>query len=207
MVTVLMGTTCYKGDIIDPPKQDFVETLNLFPAQKTYLINDTIWLQFQTTNKTLFDTLSNQRLPSSSVKFLFNIVLLPKYDNPSVPSGNFCDFVLPANVVPNTRASPNGIATTFEVGCDNSMAYDVKVGIVLKYKGVYVLDMSSNTPLLPCSGVTNPYPSASIRFKYNLNDTNKDVYLNIPASARNEFPSGLTEKQLEAKVAYAFGVQ
>lgn len=207
IVTVLMGTQCNKYDNIEPPKQGFAEKINLSPAQKTYSINDTIWLNFQTPSKTLFDTISNQRLSSSSVKFLFNIALLAKYDYPTVSSGNFCDFILPSNVAPNTRTSQNATATSFEVGCDNAPNYDIKVGVVLRYKGVYILDMSSATPLLPCAGQVNPYPSSYIRFTYNVNDTNKDVYLSIPASARNEYPSGLTERQLDAKVAYAFRVQ
>lgn len=206
-VTLLMGTKCQKEIFIDGPKQEFVEKLNLFPAQKSYSINDTIWLHFQRSDKTLFDTISRQRLPTNAVKFLLNIVLLAKYEHPSVASGRFCDFIFPANATSTVRTAQDATVGSLDVGCDNTPSYDVKVGVVMLYKGYYTLDLSSSNPIHPCPGQNNPYTSSIIRFTYNLNDTNKDVYLNIPASARKDFPVGYTEGLLDAKMSYAFRVQ
>ncbi len=93
------------------------------------------------------------------------------------------------------------------MGCDNLPNYNIKIGVVLKYKGFYILDMSTRSMIEPCSGQTNPYPSSSILFTFNVTDSNKDVFLAIPASARSEYPIGLTERQLDAKVAFALRVQ
>ena len=206
-LTLLMGTQCNKFEDIELAKQGFAEKINLSPEQKTYSISDTVWLSFQTASKTLFDTISNQRLSSNSIKFLFETTLLAKYDYPTISSGSFCDYVLLTNITPTTYNSNNSSSISFEVGCDNASHYDIKFGIVLKYKGYYVLDMSLAPKVQACSGQTNPYPSSYIRFTYNVNDTNKDIYLSIPPSARNEYPDGATERQLEFKTAYAFKVQ
>lgn len=60
-LTIIYGFQCNKEFIeTAPAKELFREKVNLTPARKNYNINDTIWLTFITTDKTLFDTLSNQ---------------------------------------------------------------------------------------------------------------------------------------------------
>ena len=82
-LTIIFGFQCEK-ELINtvPAKELFRERINLFPAQKIYNINDTIWLTFMTTDKTLFDTLSNQRLPSNEIKFNFRSIMIPIHNTP-----------------------------------------------------------------------------------------------------------------------------
>lgn len=207
LLPFLMGTYCNKEYDRIEPKQGFSEKINLSPEQKTYSINDTLWLDFQTADKTLFDTISNQRLSTGTVTFNFTVILIAKYVNPVVPSGVYCDFIHPVNVTSYQQASDYGTATTIEVGCDNAPRYDLKLGIVLKHKGIYVLDIATIKLIEPCDGEVNPYPSAELLFTYNVTDTNKEIYLSIPASERPENPPGFTEKQLDKKLAYTIKVQ
>jgi hypothetical protein len=202
-----MGTQCEKDIPYDPPKQWFAEKVTITPAQKAYTIGDTVWLSFATPDKTLFDTVSNQRLPSNSVKFAFGATLLAKYDAPDNPADGYCTFILPPNVSARYYTAKGGTTTSFYLGCDNALNYNVKIGIVFKYKGYYVFDMGTRSSLEPCANQTNPYPFSSILFTFDAAGTNKDVYLAIPESYRNEFPVGFTERGLDLKVVYAFKVQ
>ena len=203
-----MGLQCGKDhNNILPPRQAFLETVNLTPAQKVYNINDTIWLKYITTSKTFFDTISRQRLPTNAIKFVFGAILLPKYNTIVNPTDGYCKFILPNNVIGQYITSQSGSSTFFTVDCDNATSYNILVGVVLKYQGIYVLDLPDRITLEACANQTNPYPSASVQFIYNLSDCNKDVYLSIPATARQEFPVGFTEGQINFKVAYAFKVQ
>ena len=207
LATFLMATQCNKYDDFEEPKHYFLEKIELSPEQKTYSINDTLWLEFKTTSKSLFDSITNQRLPSNTIKFLFGVSVLGKYDYPTNSSLAFCEFIAPTGTILNTRTFSDATVTSFEVGCDNAPNYAVRLGIVPKAKGYYVLDMSTATQTEPCSGQTNPYPSSYLRFTFDVTDTNKDIYLEIPESLRKEYPAELTLRQIESKVVYAFRVQ
>jgi hypothetical protein len=190
----------------DPPEQSFAEKVSLTPAQKFYKIGDTIWLNFVTPDKTLFDTISKQRLPTNAVKFRFGTYLLAKYETPDNPAEGYCHFILPSNITANNSTTKEGTTTSFYLGCDNSSNYNASIGIVLKYKGYYVIDMFGGSPIEPCANQSNPYRNSGISFSFDVNDTNKDVYLTIPASFRND-TAGHTERWLDRKFAYALKVQ
>ncbi len=206
-VPFLMGTYCSKHYNTEEAKQVFTEKINIYPAQKTYSINDTIWLDFQTADKTLYDSISRQRLFTSRVKFNFQIILIAKYDFPTLSSGVYCEFIHPVNLTPIQQTSTFGTSTSFEIGCDNAPRYDTKVGLVLKQKGIYVIDIETLKLIQPCIGEVNPYPGSYLIFTYNIADTNKDIYLSIPDSDRTDNPPGFTEKQLDKKLAYAIRVE
>lgn len=206
LMTISMGLQCEK-EYIAPSKQNFLERVSLTPAQKVYNVNDTIWLRYITSNKTFLDTISGQRLPSNTIKFGFGAVLLPKYGTPLNPTDGFCSFILPNNVTAQYVTSQSGTSTYFGINCDNATAYNIQLGVVLKYPGLYVLNLPDGITLEPCANQTNPYTSARVQFIYNLPDCNKEIYLSIPESARQEFPIGFTEGQIDLKVAFALKVQ
>ena len=74
--TICMATQCNK-DFIDY-KYNFVEKINLFPAQKSYNVGDTIWLQYTNPDKRLFDSRTRQYINADTVGelSLFNIETL-----------------------------------------------------------------------------------------------------------------------------------
>jgi hypothetical protein len=205
-LTLLMGFQCGK-DSVSLPKQHFLEKVHLEPAQKKYNVGDTIWLKYETSDKTFLDTVSGQRLQTHTLKFWFGASLLPKYQAPLNPPDGFCDFILPTNVTARYITNQSGTSTFFEVECDSNPVYNIEIGIVLKYTGIYVLNLPDAINTEACINQINPYPSSFLRFIYSLTDCNKDVYLSIPAFARNENPGGFTEAQITSKVAYAINVQ
>ncbi len=204
-ITTLMGTQCYKA-APPPPQQEFHEKVALSPYQKKYNIGDTIWLHYQTNDKTFFDTLSNQRLSTSTLQYLFGAVLYPKYQAPDNPPGGYCTFITSAGAPLPQRTGASATTASFDIDCDAAPKYDVKLGVVLKYTGIYLLQLPGAIPLDACSGQANPYPRANLYFSYNLPDCNKDLYLSIPEDDRKEFPEGITEYGIDIKVSYAFEV-
>lgn len=208
-MTIIFGFQCGK-DFIEPvpAKELFREKINLFPSKKNYNINDTIWLTFTTTDKTLFDTLSSQRLSTNGLKFNFRAIMLPLYNTPTNQTKSYCKFILANNIVPQYDTTQFNSMINFDNGCDTQTFYDIKLGLVLKYAGTYLLNLSDvGTNLMTCSNQTNPYPTSDLRFTYNLTDCNKDVFLSIPISQRPEYPTGFRQAQIDAKVSFAFNVQ
>ncbi|MHA4847642.1 hypothetical protein ACX0G7_25980 [Flavitalea antarctica] len=203
---VITGFQCDKEEPA-PPKQSFVERMALTPAKKVYHIGDTLWLKFITSDKTLLDTISNQRLSSSSLKIFFGASVVPLFQTPADPVDGYCNFITPANTVADLRTSKYGTIVSFDVGCDNATSYDVQIGIILKYSGFYALRLPDWAELKVCRNVVNPYPAASLLFRYDLTDLNNDVYNTIPSSARRDFPNGFNELLINLKAAYAFHVQ
>ena len=207
LVTITMGFQCDK-EHIEPDYQLFYENVNLTPARKVYHVNDTIWLRYTSSDKTFYDSISRQRLPTQLVKFGFGATLLPKHDTPLNPTDGFCIFILPNNATPKYSTSDQyGTSTYFTVDCDNASAYNIQLGVVLKQPGVYVLNLPDGVAVQACVNQKNPYPSAYLQFLYDLSDCNKDVYLSIPEKARQESPERFTERLIDLKVAYALKVQ
>ncbi|HEY5327449.1 MAG TPA: hypothetical protein VIJ27_10655 [Mucilaginibacter sp.] len=73
---VTMGLQCrkeYPPEII--PVYQYAEKLTLSPFKKVYAIDDTIWVQFQTPDKTLYDKLSGRRLSTDTtfLNFFFDL--------------------------------------------------------------------------------------------------------------------------------------
>ena len=117
------------------------------------------------------------------------------------------NFITPANTVADLKTSKYGTIVSFDIGCDNASSYDVQIGIILKYSGFYGLRLPDWAELKVCRNVVNPYPAASLLFRYDLTDLNNDVYNTIPSSARRDFPNGFNELLINLKAAYAFHVQ
>ncbi len=165
-LTIILGLQCEKDYVAYiPPKEAFKEKINLFPAKKTYNINDTIWLTFTTTDKSLFDTISNQRLPTNGLEFNFRSILLPIHSTPPNFTNSYCKFILTNNIAPNYDTTQFYSMINFETGCDLQPFYNIKLGLVLKYTGIYLLNLSDvGTKFQPCANQTNPYLSSTLRF-------------------------------------------
>lgn len=205
LLTIVMGLQCDKDEYVEPPKQAFKEKVTLTPAQKQYRVGDTLWVRFATADKTLYDTMSRQRLPSGQVKFLFGASLIPIHDTPAEPLGGYGDFILPPGTVITMPHLYYGTSAYWYLGCDNTARYDALIGIRLKHTGIYLLQASATTSNIePCTGQSNPYPNSVIYFTFDVPDVNKDVFLTIPAAKRTD---PVYERIFESKVAYALQVQ
>lgn len=78
-----MGFQCGKDYPIPTPTYEYAEKLTLSPYRKTYAVGDTIWVQFQTANKTLFDKLSGNRIATDTTFLRVNFNFHRRY-----PIGN-----------------------------------------------------------------------------------------------------------------------
>lgn len=171
---ITMGLQCRKENF--PPEvipvYQYAEKLTLTPFKKIYSIGDTIWIQFQTTDKTLYDKLSGRNI-STDTTFLnvnFNLIRqyplefnIETYADVTVENGldvNFEPVIAPRDDLP------------FHTDCGNEPYY-FKAGFVLKKTGVYTL-----LPLAivtSCPDKKTDFPS-SFKFTFDLPDCNYDVW-------------------------------
>lgn len=202
------GFQCSKPDAqVVKAKEAFLEKIDLFPARKAYSVGDTIWIILTTTDKSLYDTISAQRLPASGLGFPFGLILYPKYNTPANPANSYCRFIITPGITAIYDSSQAGASIRFTVGCEAQPFYSIRLGVVLNYPGIYLLTLPDTGRLLQtCSAQVNPYPDAKLQFQYNLADCNKDVYLSIPPASRKDYPEGYSEALLNARIAYAVKV-
>jgi hypothetical protein len=188
-VFVCMSTQCNKESLM-PPKYNFIEQLDLFPAQKDYKVGDTIWLQYNNVSKSMYDFSSRQQIPVASISVNFSTALNSKYQAPVNPPDGFCDFISSNGVNINRHLDAHGSSTNQMFGC-SANDIDFKIGIVLKKTGIYSIDLPDNIwGIYGCPNRASKFPYSTIAFKFNVSDCNKDIYLSIPAASRGESPKG-----------------
>lgn len=198
-----LGTECHKYNNY-VFSYHFVDKVDLFPAQKYYQIGDTIWVSFVKPSKLLFDqtTKANILVDTASVTVQFGIFTTSFYA-PNYPVAGLIDYVTisdgQVNKYPNYD---QGLFVTF--GCNTGNTYDFKIGIVLKQKGIFMIDFNAlPRPVAACSNRTQNFPPADIYFTYNLEDCNKDLYNALPQSIKDAF-SGT---DIDNKQGFLFYVQ
>jgi hypothetical protein len=199
-----MGFQC---DSDEPEIQfNFREKINLFPAQKSYRVGDTIWLSYTNPNKQLFDNRTSSLIAADTLSVQFQVMFNCRYNTPVNPADGFCDFVTANGLNAGRYLSNSGTGFFDTFGCNSSNHYEFTIGIVPKQKGIYSLDLSDPRSVLPCSGRISVFPRSNIEYRFNLSDGNKDIYLTIPSNARGETPKGSTEKKIDNKQVYFFSV-
>ena len=200
---VTMGLQCrkeYPPEII--PVYQYAEKLTLSPFKKVYEIDDTIWVQFQTTDKTLYDKLSGRRLSTDTTFLNFFFDLTRQYPL-EFNLENYAEVIVQNGL--NVRFGPM-IAPldqlTFNTDC-NDDPYFFKAGIVLKKTGVFTL--LPGAVVNPCPGKKSVFPSSFI-FTFDLADCNKDVWLPIAGQSNNGLNSYI-DVGIDRKEVFAFKVE
>ena len=94
-----MGTQCGKDIITPNPTYEFSEKLSLTPYKKVYSINDTIWVQFQTNDKSLYDKISNSRISTDTTFLRGGFYYYRRYPNENVQEF-FCDVIVDNSLNP-----------------------------------------------------------------------------------------------------------
>jgi len=195
----------------DPPidyAHDFVEKVDMFPAQKTYHIGDTVWVQYVNTDNKFQDKKTSQRVLADSLSILFQVSLNALYNTAVNPAGGFCDFVTPAGVNAGRSLGHFGTGMVREFGCGISYSYNFKIGIVFKEKGIFTVNLSGKLDVLGCSGRVNRYPNSTIEYSFNLVDGNKDVFFSIPLASRGgKKASNAVENMIDGRKAFALRVE
>lgn len=183
-----MSVQCEDGYVEPAYKYIIQETLSLTPYKKTYTIGDTIWVETNIpTGKYLYDSKTFQRVLIDSVSLPLNLSYYNLYKNPTVVIGGFVKAVY---VDPVERRNQG---LSFSYGCKQPN-YNFKIGLVLLTPGIYSLNIHDQNTFSSC--ITNPTASYSrIFYKFDVADTNKDVFLSIPAISRG----GHNTEKIDAK--------
>lgn len=196
-----MGTECRKNDIVF--KYNFIEKVDLFPAQKSYKVGDTIWIQYVNLTRKLFDQKSNQYISVDTLGIGIQIGFNGLYDAPHMPSGGFCDFISGNTINQNPYVGDYGTSARFGFGCNANNSVDFKIGIIPKQKGIYSLDLGGSQNIVDgCPNKIANFPFSTIEYRYKNQDCNKDVFLEIPPNSRGESPNGYRENLLDQKETY-----
>ena len=202
LVLTMMGFQC--GKEVASPAYKFSEKFSLTPYKKIYTINDTIQLQFRTNDKTLIDQLSNRAVSTDSTYMLLQF----QYVNLAFTSTNLdtlCYSTTPVGINQGLKVAGNYTVVDINTNCATAPFYNIEVGFIPKKKGIFGLYLPSAIGFFSCPGRATTFPVSILSFSYNLPDCNKDVYLSIPASQRNN--SQHTEDLIDQKQIFAFQVQ
>ncbi len=202
VVNMVMSTECNKEVIAINPSYEFLEKLTLTPYKKIYSINDTIWVQFQTADKSLYDKISNSRI-STDTTFLQVGFYYHKLYNIGTAPEFFCDVNVDNSFNPEfTTLYAWYNLLNISTGC-NSIQYFFKVGFIPKKTGIYSIE--PNITLVNCANKIIQNYSTS-RFIFDLADCNKDVWLSIPPASRGG-ELGFTDVSIDKKEIFVFQVE
>jgi hypothetical protein len=200
-----MGWQCekYIGDEVKIDHQ-FSEKLTLTPYKKVYSINDTIWLEFQTANKSLFDKVTNSNVDTDTS--FINMIF---YYHRRYPVNGIEEFFSAAQVENGIDVSFKTLyawynVLEFKTGCSDNR-YFFKVSFVPKKTGIYSIEKGigfsycANKVIRPHAGFTE--------FPFDLADCNKDIYLSIPPASRGTSVPGQLEREIDNKRIFFFKVE
>ncbi|MDB5276967.1 MAG: hypothetical protein JWR61_1922 [Ferruginibacter sp.] len=204
---VCMGMQCNKSYDFSYT-YNFVEKVNLFPAQKTYKTGDTIWIQYTNPDKKLFDKNTGQLIAADSVALSFNIAYQTRFVKTYNPPEGYCDFISASGINADRTLYDNSSNLNRLALCNADNTLNFKVAIVPKQTGIFSLYLATAAGgVAACANRSTIFPFSSLLYKFNLTDCNKDVYLSIPVNSRGESPAGATESLIDSKQVFVFKVE
>ena len=197
-----IGLQCDKDDMGYKEEYSFLEKISLTPYKKTYFISDTIWLQFQTSDKSLFDRFTGSRI-STDTTFLQTTI---NY-NRRFPSDTINDFFGSVKVnggmdMTFTSSNLNFNLLRFKTECTNN-PYFFRVGFVPNKTGIYII--SAGAFVNNCPNKLK-FQYSALQFTFDLADCNKDVWLSIPPNSRGG-ETGVTDLRIDRKELFVFKVE
>lgn len=199
---LMMNLQCDKEEQLPPLKYEFSEKLNLYPLKNSYAINDTIWIELPKTDKRLYDTKTNQTILLDTGIINFGANISPLYNTPVHPADGFGDFVtFDATKVDSFNHDAFGIY--IQKQCSEP-DFHFKIGFIPKYKGYYALPVGGNG-VTSCGTATTLF--AEIGYSFNINNTSKAVYLQIPEADRKQYAHTGLEYGMDGPAVYVFKVE
>jgi len=207
IITLFINFHCTKPPYRIKYKYNFAEKLDLFPAQKLFHVGDTVWVQYVNTDNMFLDTKTGKRIQADSLYINFDLTLNALYNTAVNPPGGFCEFVPPVGMIAGRWPGQYYTKTAIDVGCATSYNYNFKLGIVLKEKGIFSVDMFRDMLVQECGNRGKEFPESNIEFAFNLADGNKDIFLSIPLASRGgDSGSKEVEKRIDDRIAYVLRV-
>ena len=197
-----MGFECGKPYMEIKPTYEFSEKLTLSPYKKTYSLNDTITIQFITTDKKLFDKLSNSTVPTDTSQFFVRFNYRRRY-----PIVNRIEYFCDARAENPIDLSFTTFETiyntlTYKTSCSDPN-YLIKVSFIPKKTGIYSIEPFIINEYCP-DKIDRPYTTT--QFTFDLADCNKDVWLSIPPASRGG-ELGFTDVSIDKKEIFVFKVE
>lgn len=200
LTQICMGLQCDKYDY--EYQYNFQETVDLFPESKSYKVGDTIWIEYSNPDKKLSDKTSGKQIELDTLSMDFQVTLNALYYTPiDNPPDGYCDFVTPSGLNNGRYLGVYGTSLLTDLGCDNN-DYNIKIGIVLKYKGIYSLHLPEERSVSQCATRIRTFPLSRLGYRFNVAEGNKDIYLSIPSYARAESTKVYTENRIDSKLVY-----
>jgi hypothetical protein len=202
---LIMGFQCYRDYPIYKPTYEFAEKISLAPYKKIYSFNDTIWVQFQTNDKTLYDKLSSSRIATDTTFLPIRFQYHKRFPiNSSLPGDIFCSYKVLSGV--NTVLETPIWYNTVRIETDCiSTSYFVKIGFIPKATGIYSIELPRNGEIRNCPGKLS-FINAIYAFTFDLADCNKDIYLSIPPQSRSG-EQGFVDVSIDKKEIFVFKVE
>ncbi len=203
---ICLGTQCRKDEIVY--QYSFSEKVDLFPAEKSYNIGDTIWIQYVNPTGKLFDKNSHQYISIDTVQIGIQIGYNSLYNAPIKPSGGFCDFISGNMINQSLFRGDFGTSVRFGFGCNMNNSFDFKIGIIPIQIGVYYISFgSASNNVQGCPNKIVRFPYSLLEYRYNNQDCNKDIFLQIPVNSRTTSPKDYYENQIDQKQAYIVKIE
>jgi hypothetical protein len=187
-----------------PNKYQFEENASITPYKLNYIVGDTIWLKINVPNKKLFDVKSNARVLYDSINFTTTAQIDLVYNNPFVGTGPFAFFIFPLGVSAYTSNGNTQTFASISWGCSPSKDYDLTVGMVLLQKGDFAISLYNNT-ITKCSN--GFYDNTTISFVFDVTDTHKLYYQQLPFSDLGKKPDPNLLTLLDKKVMVVINVK
>lgn len=199
---LLMGFQCDIEKIRPKPVFEFSEKISLRPYKKTYKVGDTIWIEFQTADKSLFDKISQNKILKDTTFLRAGFSFRQLY-----PSATSSAPILETKIdntlnIEYESASQGFYGLSFKTDCANSR-YFIKFGILPKQSGIFSIQPTG--AINPCENKQIHHLS-SFTFLFDLADCNKDVWLSIPNSSRGG-QLGITDVSIDNKELFVYKVQ
>ena len=205
LAAISMKFQCDKGvGIAVPIDHTFAETVSITPYKLNYNVGDTFWVNLSIPGKRLFDTKTNTRVLYDSASFnsIAQVDLL--YNNPFIANGPFARFIFPQGVSAYSNTSGPQTYANITYGCAPSNDYRLSVGVILIEKGVFGISFF-NTYINKC--FSNNFRSSQLSFSFDVSDTHKQYYQQLPFINIGKQPSDDVLHRLDRKTMVVINVQ
>ncbi|OGX81567.1 hypothetical protein BEN47_19195 [Hymenobacter lapidarius] len=198
-----IGFQCEKEYPKPEPVYSFTEKLTLTPYKKVYAVNDTIWIQFQTTDRKLFDRLSGTHVATDTTTLAPTFYYRQRHP---VETARRTLVEVKASGVAGLALDyfrPYILETKFRIECGVG-TYFFKVGFVPKTIGIYSIEPHGYVGLCPNKRKQLP---TTFNWTFELADCNKDIFQSIPAASILGREDGYTDAHVDRKEIFVFKVE
>lgn len=177
LIAVLtMNFRCVREDIEQRPyEHSFQVPVDIYPQKKTYSLSDTIWIETDITDKSLFDTKSNQLIAADTGQLHFEASFNRFVTDITNPPTGFCDVITSRGVNTDRNLgywSTSGFLDQYGCGLPT---YKCRIGFKPLIRGTYYLILANSRLFESCTDKVRPY-HAELSYRYKSSDLGLDVF-------------------------------